>query len=216
MVHSVDESVGRVLKRLDSRGIAKRTVVVFVSDNGGHVVQFDDLQITNNLPLRSGKGSLYEGGIRVPLVVRWPGVTTAGGVCREPVFVADLYPTLAEIAHPEDGKAKNDDSDGLSLMPLLKQPTATLDRTALYFHYPHYYPTTTPVGAIRAGDWKLLEYFEDNHTELYNLRDDLGESNDLASKQFAKANELRGRLHDWRKAIQAAMPTANPDYRPDR
>jgi arylsulfatase A len=216
MVHSVDESVGRILKQLESRGIAERTVVVFVSDNGGHVVEFDGLQIANNHPLRSGKGSLYEGGIRVPLVVRWPAVTSAGGVCHEPVFVADLWPTLAEIARSQGGKADLDDLDGLSLASVLKQPAATLDRTALYFHYPHYYPTTTPVGAIRAGDWKLLEYFEDNHTELYNLRDDLGEAHDLAAKQVEKAKELRNRLHNWRKTIHADMPTANPDYRPDR
>lgn len=216
MVHSLDESVGRILKKLESRGLTQRTVVIFLSDNGGHVGQFDGLQATNNDPLRSGKGSLYEGGVRVPLIVRWPGVTTAGGACREPVFVADLYPTLLEIARPGGDGAHNSNWDGQSLAPLLRQPTASLGRAALFFHYPHYYPTTTPVGAIRAGDWKLLEYFEDNRVELYNLRDDLAEANDLAARQVEKSQDLRAQLANWRASVAADMPTANPDFQSSR
>lgn len=212
MVHSLDESVGRIIARLDSRGLSERTVVVFLSDNGGHVVQSDGLQVTDNHPLRSGKGSLYEGGVRVPLIICWPGIVSAGGVCREPVDVADLYPTLLEIAGLSGDKAHNVKLDGQSLTTLLKQPNASLGREALYFHYPHYYPTTTPVSAIRAGDWKLLEYHEDNRVELYNLREDLGEAKDLAAKQGEKAKNLRARLAEWRRAVSAEMPTENPDF----
>ncbi len=216
MVHSLDESVGRIVERLEYRGLAERTVVVFVSDNGGHVGKFEGQPATDNFPLRSGKGSLYEGGVRVPLIVRWPGVTTAGDICRAPVFVVDLYPTLLEIARIGGDSSRNAKLDGLSLAPLLRQPTAGLEREALYFHYPHYYPTTTPAGAIRAGDWKLIEYFEDNRVELYNLRDDLSEASDLAARQPEKAQNLRARLANWRKSIGADMPTANPDHQPGR
>lgn len=216
MVHSLDESVGRIIERLESRGLADRTVVVFLSDNGGHVGQFAGMQATDNYPLRSGKGSLYEGGVRVPLIVRSPGVTAAGAVCHEPVFVADIYPTLLEIAGLKGDEKQNAKLDGKSLVMLLKQPTSSLDREALYFHYPHYYPTTTPASAIRVGDWKLLEYHEDNRVELYNLRDDRAEAHDLAAIQPDKAQDLRSRLHRWRASIQADMPTANPDFQPSR
>ncbi|MCI0331878.1 MAG: sulfatase [Planctomycetes bacterium] len=213
MVHSLDESVGRVLERLESRGLSERTVVVFVSDNGGHVIEYDGMQITDNHPLRSGKGSLYEGGIRVPLIIRWPGIGSGGRVCRQPVYVADLFPTLLEIAGLKNRNGRKTKLDGQSLTPLLKNPDAKLVREALYFHYPHYYPTTTPVSAIRAGDWKLLEYHEDNRIELYNLRDDLGEAKDLAANQREKAQDLRARLADWRTAVGAKLPTRNPDFR---
>ncbi len=209
MLHSLDESVGRVLERLESRGLAEQTVVIFLSDNGGHVIEFEGKQITDNYPLRSGKGSLYEGGIRIPLIVRWPGGTPAGGVCHEPIYVADLFPTLLEITGLAGDNANNAELDGQSLTPLFKQPNATLRRDALYFHYPNYYPTTTPVSAIRAGDWKLLEYYEDNHAELYNLRDDLSEANDLAAQQAEKAQDLRSRLADWKRAEHAQVPTKN-------
>src|SRR5262249_39653594 len=143
-------------------------------DNGGYIgtdrAAGQTVPVTNNAPLRSGKGSCYEGGVRGPLMVRWPGVTSAKTECREPVNVMDLFPTLlsaAGLAPPADLKL-----DGLDLTPLLRNPAGTLPREALYFHYPHYYETTTPVGAVRARDWKLLEYFEDNRVELFNLRDD--------------------------------------------
>ncbi len=213
MVQSLDESVGRVLEHLETRGLTERTVVVFVSDNGGYVTEFEGKQVTNNFPLRSGKGSLYEGGIRVPLIVRWPHNTSPGALCHEPVFVADLYPTLLEITHLPGDKTHNAHLDGLSLVPLLKNPQANLARHVLYFHYPHYYPTTTPVSAIRACDWKLLEYYEDHHLELYNLRDDLSETNNLAGKQTEKAQDLLARLEAWKTSIHARLPIVNPDFK---
>jgi arylsulfatase A len=214
MVQSLDESVGRVLDRLERRGLADRTVVVFVSDNGGYIGNFDKVPVTNNFPLRSGKGSLYEGGIRVPLIIRCPNAPTARGVCHEPVYVADLFPTLLEIAGLQ-ADAKNE-LDGQSLMPLLKDPSASLKRDALYFHFPHYYETTTPVSAIRAGDWKLLEYLEDHRLELYNLRDDLRESKNLADVKAEKVGDLRSRLAKWRTDVQVQMPTVNPNFHSKR
>jgi arylsulfatase A-like enzyme len=218
MVKSLDESVGRVLAHLKKRGLEDNTLVVFTSDNGGFVGVDRrsglSVPVTSNLPLRSGKGSLYEGGIRIPLLVRWPGVTPKGVVCKEPVLLADLFHTLVAAAGLP--RAKDSVADGLDLSPLLKDPAGKLTRDALFFHYPHYYATTTPVGAVRAGDWKLLEYFEDDHVELYNLKDDPGEKTDLARKRPARAAKLRKRLQAWRKAVDAAMPSPNPGFKAKR
>jgi arylsulfatase A-like enzyme len=215
MVHSLDESVGRILGCLEKHGIADRTIVILTSDNGGFIGKWKEQPVvTNNAPLRSGKGSLYEGGVRVPLMIRWPGKTKANAVCSEPVFLTDTYRTIVEMAgvQQDDGDAEIS-QDGVSLVPLLKNPAARLDRQALYWHYPHYYETTTPVSSIRAGDWKLLEYLDDNRVELYNLRDDLSETKDLAGQQPAQRDELRSMLHTWRESVDAQMPTPNPDRR---
>jgi len=209
MVHSLDENVGRVLNKIDELGIANNTIVVFFSDNGGYINQFNRKVVTNNYPLRSGKGSLYEGGIREPLIIRWPGVTRAGSVCSEPVCSIDFYPTFLDMTGLVGNPEHNSDMDGISLAALLKNPAVKLKRQALYWHYPHYYPTTTPVGAVRKGNWKLLEYFEDNHIELYNLSNDIGERNNLADKMPEKAEELRKCLEAWRKDVKAQMPTRN-------
>jgi len=205
MTQSLDESVGRVLAKLDQLNLTKNTIVIFSSDNGGYIQQ----NITDNFPLRSGKGSLYEGGIRVPLMIRWPGVTPAGAVSNEPVVSADLYPTMLAMTGLPGDEKHNRDVYGKSLAPLLKQPAAKLDRDELYFHYPHYYPTTTPVSAIRARDWKLLEYFEDGHLELFNLKDDPSEKNNLAASMPDRAKELRARLSAWREQVGAQLPTVN-------
>lgn len=209
MIETLDANVGRVLAHLKKRNLEQRTLVIFASDNGGTIIQHRGRQVTDNAPLRSGKGSLYEGGIRVPLIVRLPGVTPRGSVCDEPVICTDLYPTILELCgvsaanRPAAGPL-----DGLSLTPLLRQPNARLNRDALYFHYPHYYMTTTPVSAIRTGDWKLLEYFEDHRVELYHLRDDPGETRDLAGQQPNRATQLRDQLDAWRRAVGAKLPTA--------
>ena len=215
MVKSLDESVGRVLARLKARGLDQNTIVIFASDNGGYIgvdrKSGQTVPATNNAPLRSGKGSCYEGGIRVPLIVHWPGVTTGGASCREPVIMMDLLPTLlaaAGISLPDDVSL-----DGLSLMPLIKDPNAKLDRDALHFHYPHYYPTTTPVSAIRSGDWKLLEYYEDKHVELFNLKDDLGETTNLVDRLPQRTQKLREQLQRWRDEVGAHEPTPNPHFK---
>ncbi len=205
MVQSLDESVGRVLAKLESRGIEDQTVVIFASDNGGYVNRYQDATVTSNHPLRSGKGSLYEGGTRVPLIVRWPGHTPAGGVVHQPVVVMDLLPTiLAMVGLKPDGGL-----DGVSLVNLLEEPESKLDREDLFWHYPHYYPTTTPVSAIRSGDWKLLEYFEDQHVELYQLADDIGEKQDLSEQRPEVVRRLRDRLHTWWREVDAQLPVSN-------
>jgi arylsulfatase A-like enzyme len=217
MVKSLDESVGRVLDRLRERGLDENTMVIFTSDNGGYVgvdrKAGQTAPVTSNAPLRSGKGSLYEGGIRVPLIVRWPGGARRGGECHEPVMLADLFATVLGAAAP--GEARRAE-DGLDLGPLLRNPGGRLSREALFFHYPHYYETTTPVGAVRAGDWKLLEYFEDGRLELFNLRADPAEGTNLTERDPERAAGLRARLEDWRREVGAKMPAPNPAYRPKK
>jgi len=208
MIESVDESVGRVLRKLEQLGIASDTIVVFTSDNGGVVGR---RHITSNEPLREEKSTLYEGGIRVPLIVRWPGVVKPASVSDVPVSSVDHLPTLAEAA----GGPGPSSVDGVSLMPLLKQQ-AGLERDAIYWHYPHYnfhqpLIPTRPCGAIRKGDCKLIEFYEDGFVELYNLREDIGERKNLARALPDQAAELRRDLDTWRKSVGAQMPIAAPE-----
>jgi arylsulfatase A-like enzyme len=206
MVHSLDEGVGRIVARLAERGLDRNTLVIFTSDNGGYINEFQGEVVTSNYPLRSGKGSLYEGGIRVPLIIRAPALARPGAVSEEPVTSADLFPTVVEITAGTAGG----DIDGLSLVPLLTGAASRLPRQELYFHYPHYYATTSPVSAVRARDWKLLEYLEDGRLELYNLARDPGEERNLAAEMPARARELAASLARWRSQIKAQMPAPNP------
>jgi arylsulfatase A len=210
MIANLDENIGRVLNHIEKLGIGDRTIVVFASDNGGYIGKWQGAQVTNNYPLRSGKGSLYEGGIRVPLIVKWPGVTPRGAICNEPVISNDFYPTILEMTGLLKG-SEYEKADCRSLAPLLKNPAAGLDRDHLFFHYPHYYETTAPVSAVRQGRWKLLEYLEDDRCELYDLQQDPSEANDLSSSEPQKSAELRDQLHLWRKSVNAQMPTRNPN-----
>ena len=212
MVESMDENVGRVLARIEDLGLRDRTIVVFTSDNGGFIGRCKlnpDLQVTSNAPLRSGKGSCYEGGIRVPMMIRGPN-TMANYERSEMVYTCDLYPTLLALAGMSDRIEQR--LDGIDLSLLLTNRNASLERDTLYFHYPHYYGTTTPVSAIREGDWKLLEYFEDGRLELYNLGNDLGETEDLSLSRRSLANRLREKLDVWRKSVDAQLPEPNPDF----
>ena len=169
----------------------------------------------DNHPLRRGKGSAYEGGVRVPMIVSWPGVTRPGSVCDEPVCSIDFFPTLAEIAGVDPDSRP--DVDGLSLAALIKHTRSELDRDALYWHYPHYHAGgDSPYGAVRAGRWRLVEFYEDQRTELYDLQADLGESRDLAQAMPEKARELRQMLNQWRGKVGAQMPSSNPDYDEDK
>ena len=207
MVQSVDESVGRVMKKLEELGVADNTVVIFMSDNGGLSTVPREAP-TSNLPLRAGKGWLYEGGIREPMIIKWPGVVKPRSVCSEAVTSTDFYPTMLEMAglplRPEQHV------DGVSLMPLLKG-SGKLNRKAIYWHYPHYHGSgNRPSGAVRAGDYKLIEWYEDNSVELYNLRNDMGEKHDLAKKMPQKAVELQSMLRKWRKQMKAKMPASGP------
>jgi arylsulfatase A-like enzyme len=216
MILSVDESVGRVVKALDDLGLSENTLVIFTSDNGG-VGGYAEAGIgaregiTNNAPLRGGKGMLYEGGIRVPWIARWPGRVPAGTVSDVPIISVDLYPTLLDLAgaRPEPGYSL----DGVSIAPVLfGGEGATLDRADLFWHFPGYLGSgkdiwrTTPAGAVRAGDWKLQEFFEDGRVELYNLKDDIGERHDLAASRPEKRDELLEKLRTWRASVHAPMP----------
>jgi len=215
MVYSVDESVGRVLAVLDELKLADNTIVIFSGDNGGVGGYAREGvkggEFTDNAPLRSGKGSLYEGGVRDDFIVRWPGVVTPGSTCDEATIHVDLYPTLLEIAGATP--PANYPLDGESMMPLLHDGKAKLKRDAIYQHFPGYLGggngtwRTTPVATIQAGDWKLLEFFEDGRLELYNLHDDLGERDNLAAKLPDKAKELHARMLAWRTTMKAPMPT---------
>ncbi|MBN8734153.1 MAG: sulfatase-like hydrolase/transferase, partial [Acidobacteria bacterium] len=208
MVHSLDENVGRVLDKLKERGLERDTIVIFTSDNGGYIGRFNGEVVTNNAPLRSGKGSAYQGGVRIPLIVRAPGVTKAGTVCAEPVTTMDFFPTIAALT----GAVDHGKHDGVNLVPLLREAGAKLGRERLYFHYPHYYETTSPVSAVREGEWKLLEYFEDGHVELYNLERDPGETREVSAENAAVAGRLRRALEEWRREVGARMPVVNAGY----
>lgn len=240
MIASVDASVGRVMQTLDELKLADNTVLIFTSDNGGvggynrpdglerepgsegkakkaKTNDRDGGGITDNAPLRSGKGSLYEGGTREPFIVRWPGVTPAGLSCSVPSIHVDLYPTLLEIA----GAPKPQQVlDGESLAKLFRDPVAKLQRDAIYQHFPGYLGSgpgmwrTTPVSLIQAGDWKLMEFLEDGRLELYNLANDIGETQNLAKENPAKAKELHDRLVAWRAEVKAPMPTKNDGTTP--
>ena len=207
MVQSVDESVGRAMKKLEELGVSDNTVVIFMSDNGGLSTVPREAP-TSNLPLRAGKGWLYEGGIREPMIIKWPGVVRRGSVCREPVTSTDFYPTMLEMAGLPLMPKQH--VDGVSLMPLLKNE-GKLKRKAIYWHYPHYHGSgNRPSGAVRAGDYKLIEWYEDNSVELYNLRNDMGEKHDLAKEMPEKAAELRSMLGKWRRQMKAKMPALGP------
>ncbi|QDT40736.1 Arylsulfatase [Gimesia alba] len=212
MVASLDENVGRILRTLDELKLANKTAVILMSDNGGFINKYNGKTVTSNHPLRSGKGSLYEGGIRIPLLIKWPGVTTAGTVSAEPVVTSDLYPTLIDLLQLEADQGQNQ-RDGVSLKPLLTGSQKKLARDRLHFHYPHYYPTTTPASAIRAGNWKLIHYYEDGRNELYDLSQDPAETTDVSKQNPAQAQQLWDDLHGWLKSVDASFPQENPDRR---
>jgi arylsulfatase A-like enzyme len=209
MVESVDDSVGRVMRILRDLKLDARTLVIFTSDNGGYA------RATDNAPLRANKGSNYEGGLRVPVIVKWPGRTAPGAVSGEPVISMDFYPTILEAT----GQAPrpHQHADGKSLVPVLAG-RGGLGRDALYWHYPHYnkHPQSFPSGVIRAGDWKLIEAYETGKVSLYNLADDLGETKDVSAAEPARAAELHGRLKAWREAVGADPMRPNPEYEGSR
>ena len=207
MVESLDNSIGLVLKKIEELGIAGNTVIIFTSDNGGLDHFFDNVHVTSNAPLRGEKGMVYEGGIRVPLMIRWPGVTRAGSTCNVPVTVEDYYPTIAEIAGIAIPSELLKNQDGTSFASLLRSEAMEQDR-ALYWHYPHYHDRfkPDPAGAIRQGDWKLIEFFDPWRLELFNLSDDIGENNNLAEKYPDKVQKMHKKLIDWRNRVGADMP----------
>jgi arylsulfatase A-like enzyme len=218
MIESMDATVGRIRAKLAELKLAERTIILFTSDNGGRI------PTTSNKPLRYGKASAYEGGVRVPLIVYWPGVTKAGSASDAPTITMDLFPTIVEMCGLQAAvKDANHGAaprlDGVSLTPVLRG-TGAIERDILFWHYPHHQHYqlggTMPYGAIRSGDYKLVEFYNDMHVELYNIREDIGEQRDLAAAQPERVNELRDRLHAWRKEVGAQMPTPNPNYDPNK
>jgi arylsulfatase A-like enzyme len=207
MVESMDRAVGRVLSTLDEVGVADNTIVCLTSDNGG--LSTSEGSPTSNLPLRGGKGWLYEGGIREAFLIRAPGITKSGSTNDTPVMSTDFYPTIAELAGIEISGDQL--VDGESLGPLLRGD-GKLDRDSLYWHYPHYSNQGGfPGGAIRSGPWKLVERFEDGRRHLYNLADDLGERTDVASDHPQRAQEMTAKLHDWYESVDAKFLQPRPD-----
>ncbi|TWU15672.1 sulfatase [Allorhodopirellula heiligendammensis] len=205
MVEKLDDSVGRIMAKLEELGIADNTVIILTGDNGG-----DDDRTTGGL--RDFKGFSHEGAVREPLVIKWPGHTKPGSSCDEMVIGTDLYPTMLEMA----GLKQRPDQhlDGISIEPLLTGEATTLPRQSLYWHYPHYH-RTRPYGAVRNGDWKLIEFFEDGRLELFNLKKDPFETTDVAAEHSEKAKELLAELNAWRNEVGAQEMTENPDWVPE-
>jgi arylsulfatase A-like enzyme len=208
MIYSLDENIGRLLDALQRTGQAEDTVVVFTSDNGGLATA--EGSPTCNAPLSEGKGWMYEGGTREPLIIRWPGVVEPGSLCRVPVTSPDFYPTCLEIAGLPLNPVQH--SDGISLLPLLEGETS-LDREAIFWHYPHYgNQGGKPGSSTRAGDFKLIHFFEDDRMELYNLREDIGEEHNLALVYLNKTADLAEKLSAWRQSVEAKIPRVNPEW----
>jgi arylsulfatase A-like enzyme len=210
MVEAMDLAVGRVLDALDRLGLADNTVVVFMSDNGG--LSTSEGSPTSNVPLRAGKGWMYEGGIREPMIIRAPALTAPGSVSAEPVISTDFYPTLLELAGLPPRPQQH--LDGVSLLPVLGG--GELKPRPLFWHYPHYgNQGGMPSGAIREGDWKLIEWYEHGQLELFNLRQDLSENYNLVRLHPDRAERLKLQLKAWREQLGATMPAPNPRYQPE-
>jgi arylsulfatase A len=213
LLEELDRSVGRVVAAVDRLGLAERTLILFVSDNGGLEHEQGGRIVTSNVPLRGEKGSLYEGGIRVPAIARWPGTIPAGTRSDVVATTIDLHPTFVELgrATPPASQPR----DGHSLATLLRDPRRAPARDTFFWHLPHYHHST-PASAIRRGDWKLIEFFEDGALELYDLARDPGEKQNLAAREPARTAELRAALAAWRQEVGARMPVPNPNHDPAR
>ena len=219
MTEELDDLVGRIVASVEKAGLTDETMIVFSSDNGGLYRRYDyrehaDDDVTSNAPLRGEKGQLYEGGIRVPLIVKYPPLVKPGSESATVSISYDFYPTFVELA---GGKLpENQTIDGLSLVPVLKDPTSALKRNAVHFHYPHYHHHR-PAAAIREGEWKLIEYLDNTgEAELYNLAADVGEEKDLSEEKKGRVADLRGKLRRWHSRVIARMPIINPHYDEER
>lgn len=206
MVESVDETVGKIMNALKKLKLDHQTLVIFTSDNGGLEMN----QATDNDPLRSGKGYAYEGGIRVPMIVRWPGRINKNVRNDTPVISHDLFPTICEAAGVGLPEKKN--IDGVSILPVLSGKK-DLERTSLYWHFPHYrMGNIVPYSIIREGDWKLIKRYEGKEFELFHLADDLAEKNDLSGEKPEKVEHLNKKLMQWLGQVNARLPKDNPAY----
>ncbi len=216
MVASLDQSVGRVLDALKSSGIEENTIVIFTSDNGGLTQRYGvHDNFTENLPLRRGKGSAYEGGVRVPAIVKWPSNLPAGAQSDTPIITIDYYPTLLALSGARGNEKHSVNVDGVNLLPVFKNPEHEFGRN-LYWHYPHYHAGGDgPYSAIRQGDYRLIEFFEDDSLRLYDLAKDIGEESDLSRELPEKTASLHAELKSWRERIAAQLPSPNPNWDPN-
>jgi arylsulfatase A len=213
LLEELDQCVGRIVAEVDRLGLGERTLILFLSDNGGLEHEQGGRIVTSNAPLRGEKGTLYEGGIRIPAIARWTGRVAAGKVCETPAITMDVYPTLLELARA--AAPEKQPLDGANLVPLLNDPAASVRREALYWHLPHYHHST-PASAIREGNWKLIEFFETGERQLYNLAADPGETKNLAPQEADRVGKLQASLQAWRTRVGARMPKPNPAYDPAR
>lgn len=230
MIENIDKSVGKIMDELKALNISNNTIIVFFSDNGGLVNRFDKKQLlakeklncykgdtlqyvaTSNKPLRGEKGTVYEGGIREPFIVKWPNKIKQGYKSNALVGSIDLFPTFLEMA---EGKLpENQIIDGKSIIPEMMEEKLDSERE-FFWHYPVYHHSV-PASAVRKGDFKLIHFYDDNHLELYNLKDDISESNNLAQRNKEKTTELFGHLKNWLKVVDAAMPVENPNFNQEK
>lgn len=207
MVEAMDQAVGKVLDKLDELGLRENTLVIFTSDNGG--LSTSEGWPTSNVPLRGGKGWMYEGGIREPLIVRWPEMVEAGSVVTTPVSSPDFFPTILEATNIS--AAEGTRLDGVSLVPMLKGES--IPERPLFWHYPHYgNQGGAPAAAMRQGDWKLIEWYEDERVELFNLSQDISEKNNLSNQEPDRTRAMLKLLHEWQKEVGAKFPAINPRF----
>jgi len=206
-LESIDEGVGMIINKLDELGLGDNTVLIFTGDNGG------EDRVTSNAPLRAGKSTLYEGGIREPLLIRWPRVVKAKSVCNTPTCNIDFYPTFLRIIGHKVSRGQH--IDGISILPLLKNLKSELERDTFYWHYPLEKPHFLggrSAGAIRQGSFKLIEFFDNGQVELYNLADDITEEHNLAAELPNKVTELQKRLAKWRAEVGASLPAGQEKF----
>ncbi len=208
MIEILDENIGRLVKSIDETGQSENTIIFFTSDNGG--LSTTEGSPTCNFPLLEGKGWMYEGGIREPLIIKWPKVINPGSVCSTPVTSTDFYPTLLEIAGLD--LLPEQHTDGISILPLL-QGENRLDRDTIFWHFPHYgNQGGTPTCAIRMGEYKLIEFFEDKRLELYNLKEDISEKHNIADNYPELVKQMHDKLIHWRESVHAKIPEPNPEW----
>ena len=211
MIETLDDTVGRLMDKVESLGIAEKTIFIFTSDNGGlHCLEYPGTPATDNAPYRAGKGYLYEGGLREPLIVRWPGIARPGSECSEPVVLTDLVPTLLRAAGVDPAKTVGP-LDGVDITKLMRGET--MPPRTLFWHFPNYTNQGgRPAGAVREGQWKLVEQYEDDSVELFDLSKDIGEKKNVADDEPKIADDLKKKLADWRTSVGAQMPVPNPDF----
>lgn len=214
MIFSLDENIGRIIQCLKDENLYDNTIIIFLSDNGGFEGEWDGQPVTDNKPLKAGKGFLYEGGIRIPMVIKWPEVSNVNTKTDVPATTMDILPSILDYFKINLDAEYSKKIEGESIIQVIKNPLQTVDNRPLFWHFPHTYETKVPTCAMRMGDWKIIRFFETGNIELYNLKDDLGEENDLAGRYPERLNEMSKMLNNWLIKVDAQLPEPNPAYKP--